>query len=89
MLITSLMTQRPTTGSKSIVLEKEPSAWVKASPTNRLCALAVPLRVSQKFTGHLEQIRAALIIQEKEVGKNKGATGEVRTPVWGKTPRFL
>ncbi|KAL6081490.1 hypothetical protein STEG23_003442, partial [Scotinomys teguina] len=39
------------------------------------CLTYFPLRVSQKFTGHLEQIRAALIIQEKEVGKNKGATG--------------
>lgn len=48
--------------------------------------ISVPLRVSQKFTGHLEQIRAELIIQKKEVGKNKEAMGEVRTPVWEQTP---
>lgn len=40
------------------------------------CVLSVPLRDSQKFTGHSEQTRAELIIQNKEVGKTKGATGK-------------
>ena len=33
--------------------------------------------------------KSALIIQKKEVGKNKGATAEVSTPVRGQIPPFL
>lgn len=33
--------------------------------------------------------KSTLIIEKKEVGKNKRATGEVSTPVRGQTPPFL